>query len=134
MEIGLFKNARSAIARRWGHRGHFASTRDWLVSLYDTLLRYAKGSPLPWQGRTCAVTIAGDHHPVYLRLGSSDGFVLEEIFIAEVYGREGDRRRTRSSQLPSLLPQSRRRIRPAGAAGASLRGCQAGAGLSGPIG
>jgi FkbM family methyltransferase len=86
MEIGLFKNARSAIARRWGHRGHFASTRDWLVSLYDTLLRYAKGSPLPWQGRTCAVTIAGDHHPVYLRLGSSDGFVLEEIFIAEVYG------------------------------------------------
>jgi FkbM family methyltransferase len=80
-----FKNATEALRRRWGRRRHFARRRDWFMTMYDSLLRYAKRLPLPLRGRVWPIYLAGEKAPVYLRLGSSDGFVLEEIFITEVY-------------------------------------------------
>ncbi|HEY1628961.1 MAG TPA: FkbM family methyltransferase [Tepidisphaeraceae bacterium] len=80
-----FKIAAEALQRRWQRRKYFARWRDWLMSLYDALLRYARRFPLPLRGRVWAILLAGEKTPVYLRLGSSDGFVLEEIFVTDVY-------------------------------------------------
>lgn len=85
MEPSVFKHVTGAIVRRWRGRRNFAHTRDWLVTLYDSLLRYARRLPLPGRRRSCTVKLCSDPDPVYLRLGSSDGFVLEEIFITRVY-------------------------------------------------
>src|SRR5690348_10415691 len=88
MGTGAFKPlklAMSAAQRRWQRRRAFARFRDWLITLYDALLRYAKRFPLPLRGRVRPVRLANDPKPVYLRLGSSDGFVLEEIFVTHVY-------------------------------------------------
>jgi len=71
--------------RRWHGRQNFARMRDWAATLYDSLARYARNVPIPGRGRPCAVQLANDPAPLYLRLGSSDGFVLEEIFVTRVY-------------------------------------------------
>jgi FkbM family methyltransferase len=76
----------AAIRRRWQGRRNFAHTRDWLATLYDSTARYSRKLPIPGRGRVCAVHLADDPaSPLYLRLGSSDGFVLEEIFVTRVY-------------------------------------------------
>jgi FkbM family methyltransferase len=80
-----FKIISEALRRRWRRRSYFARWRDWLMTMYDALLRYAKRFPLPLRGRVWPILLAGEKLPVYLRLGSSDGFVLEEIFITQVY-------------------------------------------------
>ena len=75
----------SALSRRWRKRLYFARKRDWLVTMYDAAVRFAPGLPFPRKGKAAAVLLAEDPHPVYLRVGSSDGFVLEEIFLTKVY-------------------------------------------------
>src|ERR1700733_14360287 len=85
MSMRGFKIIETALQRRWRRRRYFARWRDWLMTMYDALLRYAKHLPLPLRGRVWPIYLANEKTPVYLRLGSSDGFVLEEIFIDEVY-------------------------------------------------
>src|SRR5262245_14682761 len=85
MGLSVFKHMTAAIRRRWQGRRHFAGMRDGLATLYDSLLRYARQVPMPGRGRACGVRLADDPAPLYLRLGSSDGFVLEEIFVTRVY-------------------------------------------------
>jgi FkbM family methyltransferase len=85
MAAGRFKIVLEALRRRWQRRRFFARRRDWLMTMYDALLRYAKGAPMPLRGRIRPIYLAGEKTPVYLRLGSSDGFVLEEIFVTDVY-------------------------------------------------
>lgn len=75
----------SAISRRWNDRRSFASLGAWSIVLYDTLLRFAKRWPLPGRGRPRGVRLEGLAEPVEIRLGTSDGFVLEEIFLRKVY-------------------------------------------------
>lgn len=81
----IFHHALSALQRRLSHRRAFASFRDWRITLYDSLLRYSRNSPLPGRGKITAIHLNGISAPIYLRLGSSDGFVMEEIFISGVY-------------------------------------------------
>ena len=85
MSAGLFKTIREGVGRRWRRREFFARRRDWLMTMYDAMLRYAKNLPLPLRGRIWPVFLHGQNQPIYLRLGSSDGFVLEEIFVTKVY-------------------------------------------------
>jgi len=85
MGTGSFKLAMRAASRRWQRRKDFAGVGDWFMTLYDALLRYAKRTPLPLRRSVRPVRLANDPNPLYLRLGSSDGFVLEEIFLTHVY-------------------------------------------------
>jgi FkbM family methyltransferase len=85
MALRFFKNAIAGAARRWRDRERFARTGDWLMTLYDALLRYATRVPLPLRGRAWPVRLATEARPLFLRLGSSDGFVMEEIFVTGVY-------------------------------------------------
>lgn len=85
MRESLLNSAIHAIARRWRNRRRFARLRDWIMTLYDALLRYARRIPLPLRGRVWAIRLAGEDRPIFLRLGSSDGFVMEEIFLTGVY-------------------------------------------------
>src|SRR5690242_11773502 len=85
MGKGVFKDAWGAAGRRWRCRRSFLGWRDWSVSLYDTLLRYADGMPLPGHGRVCGLWLRDEPRPIFLRLGTSDGFVMEEIFVTRVY-------------------------------------------------
>jgi FkbM family methyltransferase len=83
--MGLLQSLPQALARRWDRRTYFARRRDWIMTLYDALLRYAPNLPLPLRRKSWAIFLKDQPHPVFLRLGSSDGFVLEEIFVAKVY-------------------------------------------------
>jgi FkbM family methyltransferase len=85
MGTGPFKLAMSAASRRWQRRQAFAGFGDWFMTLYDALLRYARRVPLPLRRSVRPVRLANDPNPIYLRMGSSDGFVLEEIFLTHVY-------------------------------------------------
>jgi FkbM family methyltransferase len=56
-----------------------------MVSLYDTLLRYAKRLPLPMRRKPWPVQLATLSQPVYIRIGGVDAVVLEEIYGDGVY-------------------------------------------------
>lgn len=85
MARSVFKLASQAARRRWSQRLYFARLRDWLLTLYDSALRFVPGIPLPGRSRSTAIYLRRDPEPIYLRLGRSDGFVMEEIFITDVY-------------------------------------------------
>ena len=74
--MGLIGSSYRSLQRRLGHRWYYLRLRDWMISLYDTLLRRFKGWPLPMRGKVCGVHLRGVGGPVFLRLGSSDGFVI----------------------------------------------------------
>lgn len=76
----------TAIKRRWSHRQYFVRLRDWGITLYDAMLRYFAAVPLPLRGASWPVRLRGVTGPAYLRLGTSDGAVLEEVFLRNVYG------------------------------------------------
>jgi FkbM family methyltransferase len=73
------------LSRRLGLRRSFGGTADWALSLYDALLRFRKSLPLPGRAQLRRVRVRGTRHPLYIRLGTSDGFTLEEIFLQRVY-------------------------------------------------
>src|SRR5512143_2154046 len=83
--MGFIKSAFAAVGRRLGHRRRYARFDHWGLSLYDSLLRYLRKVPLPLRGRIRGLRLRGMDRPIYLRLGSSDGFVVEEIFFTGVY-------------------------------------------------
>ena len=102
MGKGVFKDAWGAARRRWRYRRSFSGWRDWSVSLYDTLLRYVDGMPLPGYGRVCSLRLTDESRPIFLRLGTSDGFVMEEIFVARVYAPVVSAGLTRVRQIVDL--------------------------------
>lgn len=79
-------NVFSLVQNRWQERKRFARLRDWLISLYDVGLRLGPRVPLPLRNRPWPVKVREQSDPLYLRLGRSDGFVLKEIFLENVYG------------------------------------------------
>jgi FkbM family methyltransferase len=73
------------LARRWSERLLYAQKRDWLLSLYDRALRRPLGKWLPGRGKSVAVHLKKNPEPLFVRLGSTDWLVLEEIFIKGEY-------------------------------------------------
>ncbi len=78
-----------SINRRWRNRKSFAAAGDWARTLADMAARFAKKRGLPIPPRQIAVRVRGVPHPLWLRLGTADGFVLEEIFVDGVYDAAG---------------------------------------------
>ncbi len=79
------RRALAAVGRRLGYRARYRSRRDWLTSYYDALVRARPRWPWPGSGGLVAVGLRPLEAPLYLRLGSTDWFVAEEVFLREVY-------------------------------------------------
>jgi FkbM family methyltransferase len=73
------------IQRHWHERGQYASSIDWLLSIYNRILIHLPRAPLPGRGRVVRVRPVGLSHPLFVRLASSDWYVLEEIFLNGEY-------------------------------------------------
>ncbi len=56
------------------------------MSVYNRLLIHLRRLPLPGRQKTWAVRLKGNPNPLYVRLGTSDWYVLEEIFLNDEYG------------------------------------------------
>lgn len=73
------------VLTRWADRARYATLRSWLLSLYNRALLRFPELPLPARGSVCRVGLADRGEPLYVRLGSSDWYVLEEIFFRKEY-------------------------------------------------
>jgi FkbM family methyltransferase len=76
------------ISRHWSERRHYATTRDWWMSIYNRVLIHLPGAPLPGRGRVREVHLNnanGTATPPVVRLATSDWYVLEEMFINGEY-------------------------------------------------
>jgi FkbM family methyltransferase len=81
----IVKLRRQTVSRLWRARRHYVTKRDWLLSFYHRALLYLPWLPLPWRNATRAVLLRGMREPLHLRLGTSDWYVLEEVFLDQVY-------------------------------------------------
>lgn len=78
--------ARAAELRRlWADRKRYARARDWLWSLYNRLLNSRPGRHFPLRGSVRVVRLKGVDRPFYLRLGTTDWMVLNELFFERGY-------------------------------------------------
>lgn len=72
--------------RRLRHARHYyAKTSDWLFSFYHRLLLYFPRLRLPWRNTTRLVHLRGVSEPLHVRLGTTDWYVMEEVFLDRVY-------------------------------------------------
>jgi len=71
--------------RLWSARHHYGHWRDWLFSFYHRLLLRYPNWPLARRHRILRVRLSGIRQPFYVRLGTSDWYVLEDIFIRGEY-------------------------------------------------
>lgn len=60
-------------------------SRSWALSLYDCAVRNSPGLPLPFRGHVRRLRYAQNRSPFFVRVGSSDAAVAEEIFVRDVY-------------------------------------------------
>jgi FkbM family methyltransferase len=72
------------VRRRWKERKHYQTVFSWCLCLYDRILQRIR-APLPFRGRICRLRLTASPQPFYVRLGSTDVLVLEEIFFAGEY-------------------------------------------------
>jgi FkbM family methyltransferase len=79
------RRALAAVKRRLAYARRYRSYGDWLTSYYDALVRARPGWPWPGGGRLAAIGLRALAAPSYLRLGSTDWFVAEEVFLRDVY-------------------------------------------------
>ena len=70
----------SMLKRHWQARQRFAGGRDWLLHLYNRVLRRFPHLPLPRRGAVVAVRLSGQLDKFFVRLGSTDLLVLDELF------------------------------------------------------
>jgi FkbM family methyltransferase len=62
----------------------YSKRSHWLLSAYNrALIKFPKSLPL--RGKVISVEIKGQNSPLFLRLGSTDFWVLEEVFSNEEY-------------------------------------------------
>jgi FkbM family methyltransferase len=80
------RRAVAAVVRRLGYASRYASRIDWIGSYYDAVVRARPGWPWPGAGRIVEVRMRALSAPLHLRLGSTDWFVAEEVFLRDVYG------------------------------------------------
>jgi FkbM family methyltransferase len=74
-----------SIRSRLADRRRYATARGWFLSLYNRLLRRAAGKWLPGQNRCVSVQLKEIADPFYLRLGTTDWLVLEELYFQGEY-------------------------------------------------
>lgn len=68
------------LKRHWQKRKLFVKTADWVGYLYNRLLRRLPRLPLPGRGSIISVRLRDHQDPFYVRLGTTDLHVLEEMF------------------------------------------------------
>ena len=76
---------RNSIGRLWRARGQYVSTYDWFLSFYHRLLLYLPWLPLFGRQATRQVWLRGMPEPLQVRLGTTDWYVLEEVFLDATY-------------------------------------------------
>lgn len=76
---------RSGVKRLWSLRHRYTYFRDWLFSIYHRLLMRLPRLPLPARHSVRRVRLKGIEEPFYVRLGTTDWYVLEEIFFDVTY-------------------------------------------------
>lgn len=86
MPIPILSRTSNILRRHLSERGHYRRKRDWLMSIYNRLLIHLRGLPLPGRSTVWQITPAALDHPLYLRLASSDWYVMEEVFFNDEYG------------------------------------------------
>jgi FkbM family methyltransferase len=72
-------------SRLWNQRGEYSSSSGWLLSFYNRLLNSRIGWHLPGRGKICRVKLRSEKFPVFLRLGTTDWLVLEELIFNHGY-------------------------------------------------
>jgi FkbM family methyltransferase len=70
------------VSRRLAQRRRFGTSASWLWTLYSSA---ALGRALPGKGSVRKVYLAGNPRPFFIRLGTTDFSVLQEIFIDGEY-------------------------------------------------
>lgn len=73
------------VKRLWAARHRYAHRRDWLLSFYQRVLARYPHLARPGRGRVRWVRLAGMSAPFAVRFGTSDWYVLEDIFLAGEY-------------------------------------------------
>lgn len=87
-ERGAAPKADSRFARYAGHFSRhrlYRRKRDFLWSLYNRVLNRRLGKYLPLRRTLRAVHLNGVTHPLFVRLGTTDWLVLEEIYLRNEY-------------------------------------------------
>ncbi len=84
-EPGRKAGWRERLARLGAHRREYARGSDWLFSFYHRALLRLPKIPLPFRRRVRAVRLVSWPAPLYVRLNTSDWYVLEEVFLDKVY-------------------------------------------------
>jgi FkbM family methyltransferase len=75
----------NSVRRLWSARSHYTYKSDWLYSIYHRALLHFPRLPLSGRQKLRQVWLNGIPEPFYIRMGTTDWYVLEEIFIDEVY-------------------------------------------------
>jgi FkbM family methyltransferase len=75
----------AAVTRRWGFASRYRTRLSWIGSYYDALVRATAGLAWPARGTTVGIALKALAQPLFVRLGSSDWFVVEEVFLRDVY-------------------------------------------------
>lgn len=83
--MGVINLAFHAAGRRWRNRQQFVGNKDWLATLYDAVVRYFDSLPFPFRGCVWPIRVGTGKSPAYIRIGASDGAILEELYIRHVY-------------------------------------------------
>ena len=75
----------SVVERHWQARQRFTSSLGYAAYLYDRALRRVRRLPLPARHQVIAVNLRAHAAPYFVRLGSTDMLVLEEMFQTAEY-------------------------------------------------
>ena len=73
------------VSRLWSLRRRYTYFRDWLLSIYHRVLMHYPRLPFPGRRSILRVWLKGMPEPFYVRMGTTDWYVLEEIFFDEAY-------------------------------------------------
>ncbi len=83
-----------SIHRLWSARRHYVAASDWVFSFYHRVLLRFPSLPLPRRNTIRKIRLAGISDPLYVRLGTTDWYVMEEVFLDRVYEPLNHRRLT----------------------------------------
>ncbi|HEY0321527.1 MAG TPA: FkbM family methyltransferase [Pyrinomonadaceae bacterium] len=75
----------NTVRRLWRLRHKYEYFHNWLFSVYHRVLMRFPRLPLPGRQSILRVWLKGISEPFYVRLGTTDWYVLEEIFFDVVY-------------------------------------------------
>lgn len=75
----------SSMTRRLRQRHLFESSKDWLLNVLDVAMRFINHNLFAFNAGVWQLRLRECAQPLHFRIGSSDGAVIEEIFIEKVY-------------------------------------------------